>query len=75
MKYINFTIWEMVMHIIQIQNITLKLIKVKAHSDNKFNDMADNLIKDARHFYLIQLNQLCPFKIYTRYFTCDTTEK
>jgi hypothetical protein len=49
--------WEIIREIININNLDLQLIKVKAHSDNVNNNMVDKLARDA-HYNNIPLLQL-----------------
>jgi ribonuclease HI len=46
-KINNVLLWQAIKHIIVILNLKVSLHKVKAHSDNIYNDMADNLAKQA----------------------------
>lgn len=56
MKFKNFILWETIIHIIHTGTITLSLNKIKAHSENDFNDITNKLAKETRCFHLIQLN-------------------
>ncbi|RIA96716.1 hypothetical protein C1645_754305 [Glomus cerebriforme] len=46
-KIPNFLIWQAVKHTITSNNLTVHLHKVKAHSNNLFNDAADALAKEG----------------------------
>ncbi|PKY48379.1 hypothetical protein RhiirA4_445314 [Rhizophagus irregularis] len=44
-KVNNILIWQAIRFIITTLNLTVKLLKVKAHANNLYNDMADDLAK------------------------------
>ncbi|GBB96553.1 hypothetical protein RclHR1_02780016 [Rhizophagus clarus] len=46
-KINNFLIWKAIMKIIHTHSLEVSLIKVKAHSNDQYNDMADQLAKDV----------------------------
>ena len=46
-KIPNFQIWSIIDHIIDSKQLTLNLVKVKAHSGDILNDQADRLAKAA----------------------------
>ncbi|PKC00058.1 hypothetical protein RhiirA5_428759 [Rhizophagus irregularis] len=45
LKQNNFLIWDLIFWIIAHNKLTIQLLKVKAHSNNKYNDIADDLAK------------------------------
>lgn len=47
------------MHMIKLKQLTLTLIKVKAHNDNLYNNIADNLAKEGRDLPPLILNSSC----------------
>ena len=44
-KWSNFLLSEKIVDLIKTKNITLELNKVKGHSNNKWNNLADKLAK------------------------------
>ena len=46
-KIPNFQIWLTIAHIMEIKNLTIQLVKVKAHSGERLNERADRLAKTA----------------------------
>ena len=46
-KISNFQIWLSIAYIIECKNLTLNMVKIKAHSGDRLNDRADNLAKVA----------------------------
>lgn len=46
-KINNNLLWQTILYIIKRLNLTIKLIKVQAHSGDKYNDMADALAKSG----------------------------
>lgn len=49
LKQNNFLIWDLIFWIIAHNKLTIQLLKVKAHSNNKYNDIADDLVKQGRY--------------------------
>lgn len=45
LKISNYTLWIAIHHVISILNLSVQFIKVKAHSNNTFNDLADTQAK------------------------------
>jgi ribonuclease HI len=45
LKLNNFLIWDLIMWLIEHNNLTVNIEKVKAHSGNLYNDQADSLAK------------------------------
>lgn len=45
LKIPNYTLWIAIHHTISTLNLSVKIIKVKAHSNNIFNDLADTQAK------------------------------
>ncbi|GET53990.1 ribonuclease H-like domain-containing protein [Rhizophagus irregularis DAOM 181602=DAOM 197198] len=45
LKQNNFLIWKLIMWLIKTRNINLDMIKVKAHTNDTFNEHADRLVK------------------------------
>ncbi len=54
-KLLNFPIWMTIMHVLKVLDLNVKMVKVKAHSDDRLNDQADTLAKDIT-FSAPQLN-------------------
>jgi hypothetical protein len=48
LKQNNFLIWDLIFWLITHHALTVQLLKIKAHSNNKFNDQADSLAKAGR---------------------------
>ncbi len=46
-KLSNFQIWMTIAHMIEAKHLQIRMVKVKAHSGNKYNDRADYLAKAA----------------------------
>ncbi|CAB4424299.1 unnamed protein product [Rhizophagus irregularis] len=49
LKQNNFLIWDLIFWLIHHHSLTIQLLKVKAHSNNLFNDKADALAKEGRY--------------------------
>jgi hypothetical protein len=47
LKQNHFLIWNLIFWLIEHHNLTVNLNKVKAHSGDKFNDMADRLAAEG----------------------------
>jgi hypothetical protein len=45
LKLNNFLIWDLIMWLIEYNNLTINIEKIKAHSGNIHNDQADSLAK------------------------------
>lgn len=45
LKMFNHSVWRILKHLIKIKHLTAKLYKVKSHSGNHWNDVADDLAK------------------------------
>ena len=57
----NFLIWSLIKHVITVRSLGVKLIKVRAHSNNEFNDEADRLAKEgARSGLFLSVNRILP---------------
>ncbi|PKB96848.1 hypothetical protein RhiirA5_434130 [Rhizophagus irregularis] len=49
LKQNNFLIWDLIIWLISHYHLTIQLLKVKAHSNNKCNDQANALAKMAKY--------------------------
>ncbi|CAB4442112.1 unnamed protein product [Rhizophagus irregularis] len=47
LKQNNFLIWDLIIWLLSHHHLTVHLIKVKGHSNNKYNDQADTLAKEG----------------------------
>jgi ribonuclease HI len=54
LKIKNWSIWSNIMEVIKKKNINLSLKKVKAHSGVRFNEVADQLAKEANQLTAIK---------------------
>ena len=55
LKIRNWTIWTKITEASQSKKPTIKLIKVKAHNRDYFNDQADLLVKEALNLPAIEI--------------------
>jgi len=46
-KIPNFPIWVTIRHVLDIMDLTITIVKVKAHSGDRLNDRTDQLAKTA----------------------------
>ena len=57
LKIKNWSIWTKIIEMVQSKDLTVELIKVKAHNGDFFNDKADMLVKEALNLPPIEINQ------------------
>src|SRR6266540_3412933 len=63
--YPNYLHWDIILEIILTLSLHVSLFKIQGHSNNHFNDIADNLANTDRHLYI--LNTYVP---QLTYWTC-----
>ena len=51
--YPNYLYWEMIFELISTLSLHVSLFKIKGHSNNHFNDIADNLANTGRHLHIL----------------------
>src|SRR5438105_14106234 len=56
MKMKNYLIWEAIRQVVQQNNLNVKLVKVKAHNNDKNNEAADQLAKPGCLASLLEIN-------------------
>jgi len=57
MKEKNWLLWMRIINTIQRKQINIKLLKVQAHSGNKFNEIADKLAKEGKEEEELEWNE------------------
>jgi hypothetical protein len=56
MKDNNSIYWNIIRYIVTKLKLIIKIIKVKAHSDNRFNNIVDIIAKEGLHNNILEID-------------------